>query len=114
MAKRAFFDDIRSLAFGSISGTYAAVGTPLDYTTRGVCFTNLTAGIMIFSYDSSSVAGKVIVPAGSQHNVINVSAADSLKMYTIYSPAHHKDGVVRTTKAEAEADGPEFDGKTTE
>lgn len=56
----------------------------------------------------------VIVPAGSQHNVINVSATDNLKLYTIYSPAHHKDGVVRKTKTEAEADGPEFDGKTTE
>lgn len=65
MAKRAFFDDIRSLAFGSISGTYAAVGTPTEYPTRGICITNLTAGIMIFSYDNTSVAGKVIVPAGS-------------------------------------------------
>ena len=56
----------------------------------------------------------VIVPAGAQHNIINVSATDELKLYTIYSPAHHKDGVVRMTKAEAEANGPEFDGKTTE
>jgi mannose-6-phosphate isomerase-like protein (cupin superfamily) len=56
----------------------------------------------------------VIVPAGSKHNVINVSATDRLNLYTIYSPAHHKDGVLRTTKAEAEADGPEFDGKTSE
>jgi mannose-6-phosphate isomerase-like protein (cupin superfamily) len=56
----------------------------------------------------------VIVPAGARHNVINVSATESLKLYTIYSPAHHKDGVVRMTKAEAEADGSEFDGKTTE
>ena len=56
----------------------------------------------------------IVVPAGAQHNVINTSATDELKLYTIYSPAHHKDGVVRATKAEAEADGPEFDGKTTE
>lgn len=56
----------------------------------------------------------VVVPAGAQHNIINVSATDNLKLYTIYSPAHHKDGVVRTTKAGAEADSPEFDGKTTE
>jgi mannose-6-phosphate isomerase-like protein (cupin superfamily) len=54
----------------------------------------------------------VVVPAGAQHNV--VAGADGLKLYTIYSPAHHKDGVVRATKAEAEADGPEFDGVTTE
>ena len=56
----------------------------------------------------------VVVPAGAQHNVINTSASDELKLYTIYSPAHHKDGVVRPTTAEAEADSPEFDGKTTE
>jgi mannose-6-phosphate isomerase-like protein (cupin superfamily) len=56
----------------------------------------------------------VIVPAGSEHNIINVSETEDLKLYTLYSPAHHKDGVVRATKTEAEADSPEFDGKTTE
>lgn len=56
----------------------------------------------------------VVIPKGSQHNVINTSLDTALKMYTIYSPAHHKDGVVRKTKAEAETDGPEFDGVTTE
>lgn len=43
----------------------------------------------------------VIVPAGSQHNVINASATQPLKLYTIYSPAHHPDGTVHKTKAEA-------------
>ncbi|MEK7080390.1 MAG: cupin domain-containing protein [Patescibacteria group bacterium] len=56
----------------------------------------------------------IIVPVGSEHNIINVSETEELKLYTIYSPAHHKDKVVRKTKAEAEADGPEFDGATTE
>ncbi|MFZ2523430.1 MAG: cupin domain-containing protein [Minisyncoccia bacterium] len=56
----------------------------------------------------------VIIPRGARHNVINISTETALKMYTIYSPAHHKNGVVRKTKAEAEADGPEFDGVTTE
>jgi len=56
----------------------------------------------------------IVVPAGAQHNIINVSATEELKLYTIYSPAHHQDGVVRTTKAEAEANKAEFDGKTTE
>lgn len=56
----------------------------------------------------------IVVPAGAQHNIINTSDTDELKLYTIYSPAHHKDGVIRATKAEAEADGPEFDGQTTE
>jgi mannose-6-phosphate isomerase-like protein (cupin superfamily) len=56
----------------------------------------------------------IIVPAGAEHNIINTSETEYLKLYTIYSPAHHKDGVVRGTKAEAEADSPEFDGMTTE
>jgi len=54
----------------------------------------------------------VVVPAGAMHNVINASETEDLKLYTIYSPAHHKDGVVRATKEEAEADSPEFDGKS--
>jgi len=56
----------------------------------------------------------VVVPAGAQHNVINASSGEELKLYTIYSPAHHKDGIVRATKEEAEANEAEFDGVTTE
>ncbi len=56
----------------------------------------------------------IIVPMGARHNVINTSPSEALKIYTIYSPPHHKDGITRATKAEAEADGPEFDGVTTE
>jgi len=56
----------------------------------------------------------VIVPAGAEHNIINTSITDELKLYTIYSPAHHKDGIVRATKLEAEENEAEFDGVTTE
>ena len=56
----------------------------------------------------------IIVPAGARHNVVNTSTSEKLKFYTIYSPAHHKDGIVRATKQEAEVSGPEFDGVTTE
>lgn len=56
----------------------------------------------------------IVVPAGAEHNVINISDSEELKLYTIYSPAHHKDGIVRKTKEEAVIDGPEFDGTTTE
>ncbi|MGZ4882115.1 MAG: cupin domain-containing protein, partial [Halobacteriota archaeon] len=42
------------------------------------------------------------------------SKTEDLKLYTIYSPAHHKDGIVRATKKEAEANEAEFDGVTTE
>ena len=56
----------------------------------------------------------IIVPAGAEHNVINVSESEDLKLYTIYSPAHHKDGIVRITRDEAMANEAEFDGATTE
>ena len=56
----------------------------------------------------------VVIPAGAKHNVVNTSATEELKIYTIYSPPHHKDGIVRKTKEEAEANDEEFDGKTTE
>lgn len=56
----------------------------------------------------------VVVPMGAEHNVINTSEAESLKFYTIYSPAHHKDQIVRATKADAMANEEEFDGQTTE
>lgn len=56
----------------------------------------------------------VIVPAGSEHNVINTSETHPLKLYTLYTPPHHKDQIVRMSKEEAVADAPEFDGKTTE
>lgn len=56
----------------------------------------------------------IVVPAGAEHNVINTSDSEYLKLYTIYSPAHHKDGIVRTTKEDAMANEAEFDGVTTE
>ena len=55
----------------------------------------------------------VIVPAGANHNVINVGD-DEVKLYTIYSPAEHREGVVHATKEEAMADDEHFDGVTTE
>lgn len=56
----------------------------------------------------------IIVPAGARHNVINTSDSNPLKLYTIYAPPHHRKDVVRKTKAEAEANAPEFDGATSE
>ncbi|MDF1497932.1 MAG: cupin domain-containing protein [Patescibacteria group bacterium] len=56
----------------------------------------------------------IVVPTGAEHNVINMSDTEDLKLYTIYSPAHHKDGVIRATKKEAEDNGAEFDGVTSE
>ena len=56
----------------------------------------------------------IVVPAGMPHNVINTSETEELKLYTIYAPPHHKDGIVRETKKEAEEQFQEFDGITTE
>lgn len=64
------------------------------------------------TYDVSD-GDAVIVPAGAKHNVIN-TGDEPLKLYTIYSPAHHKDGIVRATREEAEANEEDFDGVTTE
>jgi len=46
----------------------------------------------------------IVVPAGSEHNVINISTSNDLKLYTIYSPPQHKDGIVHKTKKDAVAD----------
>jgi len=55
----------------------------------------------------------VIVPAGTNHNIINTGSTP-MKLYTIYSPPNHRDGVIHHTRAEAEKDNEHFDGKTTE
>lgn len=55
----------------------------------------------------------VIVPAGATHNIINTGNVP-LKLYTLYSPPNHRDGVVHHTRAQAEADAEHFDDKTTE
>lgn len=56
----------------------------------------------------------IVIPAGANHNVVNTSSDEYLRVYTIYSPPHHKDGIIRKTKEEAEANEAEFDGNTTE
>lgn len=56
----------------------------------------------------------IVVPAGARHNVINGMDGE-MKIYTIYSPPEHKDGIIHQTKEEAESDKEDhFDGKTTE
>jgi mannose-6-phosphate isomerase-like protein (cupin superfamily) len=55
----------------------------------------------------------VLVPAGTQHNIINTGNVP-LKLYTLYAPPNHREGVVHHTRADAEKDDEHFDGKTTE
>lgn len=73
-------------------------------------------GAAILSDISQDIAdgSVIIVPAGIKHNMINTGSA-AMKLYTLYMPPHHRDGVVHKTKAEGEADPTDkFDGKTTE
>ena len=56
----------------------------------------------------------IVVPAGASHNVSNTSDSEDLKLYTLYAPSHHKDGIVRATREEAMANDEDFDGVTTE
>jgi len=55
----------------------------------------------------------IVVPAGTRHNIINTGKVP-LKLYTLYAPPNHRDGVIHHTRADAEADNEKFDGKTTE
>lgn len=61
------------------------------------------AGKVVIGQDEFIVkdGDTVIIPAGQMHNVINTSGDEELKMYTIYSPAHHPDGTIHKTKDEA-------------
>lgn len=56
-------DVLRALAYGSIGATYSAVGSPLAFPARIICFTNTTNEDVIFSMDG--VTDQLIVPAGS-------------------------------------------------
>ena len=64
------------------------------------------------SYDVADGSG-VIVPSGARHNVRNTGTAP-LKLYTLYGPPEHVDGLIEATKADAMARHEEWDGKTTE
>jgi mannose-6-phosphate isomerase-like protein (cupin superfamily) len=55
----------------------------------------------------------VLVPAGTNHNIINTGSTP-MKLYTLYAPPNHRDGIVHHTRADAEKDNEHFDGKTTE
>ena len=56
----------------------------------------------------------VVIPAGTKHNIVNTSPTDTMHLYTLYAPPHHKDGTIHKTKADAEADEDDHFDKTTE
>lgn len=43
----------------------------------------------------------VVIPAGIEHNVVNTSKDQPLRLYTLYSPPEHADGTVHHTKQDA-------------
>ena len=55
----------------------------------------------------------VLVPAGANHNIVNTGSVP-MKLYTLYSPPNHRDGVIHHTRAEAEMDNEHYDNQTTE
>ncbi|MBK6900123.1 MAG: cupin domain-containing protein [bacterium] len=73
------------------------------------------AGAAVLNGDRTEIrAGfAMLVPAGTNHNIVNTGTMP-LKLYTLYAPPNHRDGVVHHTRDDAEADTEQFDGRTTE
>lgn len=60
-------------------------------------------GKVIINGEESEISDgtAIVVPAGTEHNVINTSETEELKLYTIYSPPNHPPGTIHQTKEEA-------------
>lgn len=90
----------------------------LEVHTENDQFFRIEAGVGKITIDESEYTLQdgvaIVVPRGASHNVMNTSSTQDLKMYTIYSPAHHKDQIQRATKIEAEQNEAMFDGITSE
>lgn len=56
----------------------------------------------------------IVIPEGCRHNIVNTSKTEEMKLYSIYSPPEHRDGVIHPAKADAMSQEEHFDGKTTE
>lgn len=63
-------------------------------------------GKVIMNNEESPLADgdAIVVPAGVEHNVINMSPDRPLQLYTLYSPPHHRDGTIHQTKEDAQKD----------
>lgn len=85
MTQKAQLEPLKSLAFGSISGTYATVGSATSNPSRLICFTNNTEGDMIFSRDGTT--DEVFVAAGS-YKLFDIT--------TNHKPANNDDFVFQT------------------
>jgi mannose-6-phosphate isomerase-like protein (cupin superfamily) len=72
------------------------------------------AGQVVIDQETTAIGpgSAIVIPAGTKHDIIN-TGPKPLKLYTLYSPPHHRDGVVHHSRADAEKDTEHFDGKTT-
>lgn len=90
------------------------IGEEVHTLDQFIRFEQGTAKLVLDGIEQEAGADyAVVIPAGCVHNVIN-SGDVELKLYTVYSPPEHQDGIVRHTKKDAEEQEEHFDGKTTE
>ena len=61
-------------------------------------------GVAILDGEEHALADgvAVVIPAGTEHNVINTSQTEPMRLYTLYTPPEHPDGTVHANKAEAD------------
>jgi len=90
------------------------IGEEVHHLDQFFCVEEGTAEAVIDGVRSAIQKGfAIVVPAGAQHNIINQGSVP-LKLFTVYAPANHRDGVLHQTRHDAETDHEHFDGKTTE
>jgi len=82
------------------------IGMEVHETTDQFFRVDSGEGKVIIAGEEADISNgfAIVVPAGNQHNVINTSSKKPLKLYTIYMPPHHKDGIIHKTKNDAESD----------
>ncbi|MEO8215569.1 MAG: cupin domain-containing protein [Acidobacteriota bacterium] len=90
------------------------IGAEVHRLDQFFCVEEGTGGAILDGVRTAISAGFVLlVPAGTNHNIVNTGSVP-LKLYTLYAPPNHRDGIVHHTRDDAEADNEHFDGKTTE
>ena len=78
----------------------------MEHHTGHDQFIRVEAGVGVAILDGEKHALEdgvaVIIPAGVEHNVINTSQSEPMRLYSLYMPPEHPDGIVHATKAEAD------------
>jgi mannose-6-phosphate isomerase-like protein (cupin superfamily) len=60
-------------------------------------------GFVLLNGQKSELAdgSAVVIPANTEHNIVNTSDVAPMRLYTLYSPPEHPEGTVHRTKKEA-------------